>query len=148
MPRTRPRVYLASPFGFSASQKAHVLPLFIDALTRAGCDVYEPFSQNEQNGLGPSNGSGWAFAIAKADARAVVDCDAVFAVINGVPPDEGVCVELGVAVAVGKPYFLFRDDWRRCSDRQAFSYGLIVRAPYIAFDHAPYFTSTSQTLSI
>ena len=35
MPK-RPRVYLATPFGFSAHQRVHVLPLFIDALTSAG----------------------------------------------------------------------------------------------------------------
>ena len=36
----------------------------------------------------------------------VGEADAIFAVVNGVPPDEGVMVELGIAVALGKPTFL------------------------------------------
>ena len=91
--------------------------------------MYEPFSQNEQNGLGPASGDPtWAFAIAQADSRAVSACDAVFAVVNGVPPDEGVCVELGVAIATRTPYFLFRDDFRNAGDSAAFPCNLMLLA--------------------
>ena len=50
----------------------------------------------------------------------VVNSDATFAVVNGVPPDEGVMVELGMAIALGKPTFLFRDDFRRATDSEEY----------------------------
>ena len=40
------------------------------------------------------------------------DADGIFAVVNGCPPDEGVMVELGMAITWEKPVFLFRDDFR------------------------------------
>ena len=46
--------------------------------------------------------------------------DALFAVVNGCPPNEGVMVELGQAIAWGKPTFLFRDDFRRCADNEVY----------------------------
>ena len=38
--------------------------------------------------------------VAQADVQATRDCDAIFAVMNGNPPDEGVCIELGIAIAL------------------------------------------------
>jgi nucleoside 2-deoxyribosyltransferase len=48
----------------------------------------------------------------------VRDADALLAIVNGTPPDEGVMLELGAAIALGKPVFLYRDDFRRCSDSE------------------------------
>ena len=52
--------------------------------------------------------------------------DAIFAVVNGVPPDEGVMVELGMAIALGKPTFLFRDDFRRATDSEEYPLNLML----------------------
>ncbi len=52
--------------------------------------------------------------------------DAIFAVANGVPPDEGVMVELGMAIALGKPAFLFRDDCRRATDSEDYPLNLML----------------------
>lgn len=124
-----PVVYLASPFGFSTSAKRYVLPLVAEAIRSTGATVYEPFSTNKQNGLGPHNNEAnklWAFDIAYADRDAVRKADAIFAVINGMPPDEGVCVELGIAIALGKPTFLFRDDFRKCADSNLLDCNLMM----------------------
>ena len=51
---------------------------------------------------------------------------ALFAVVNGCPPDEGVVVELGMAIAWEKPVLLFRDDFRRCTDSGAYLLNLMV----------------------
>ena len=84
-----PIVYLASPLGFSESSKHYLLPRIIEKLEELELSVYEPFSTNLQNGLGPQSGNSmWALEIAYADRDAVKRCDAVFAVINGSPPDE------------------------------------------------------------
>ena len=62
----------------------------------------------------------------QADFRDVREADAVFAVVNGVPPDEGVMVELGMAIALGKPTFLFRDDFRRATDSEEYPLNLML----------------------
>ena len=68
-------------------------------------EVWEPFARNNQVDFAAT---GWAYKIGQADYRDVVESDGIFAVVNGVPPDEGVMVELGMAIALKKPTFLFR----------------------------------------
>ena len=46
---------------------------------------------------------GWAYKVGQNDLRLVREADGIFAVVNGCPPDEGVMVELGMAIAWGKP---------------------------------------------
>lgn len=121
----RKTIYLANPYGFSAQQRDLLLPPLIAALSGLGLEVWEPFARNA-----PSDPTvpGWAHAVARADARDVGAADAVFAVVNGTPPDEGVCIELGLAIAWGKPYFLFRDDFRRCADSDTYPLNLMLFA--------------------
>jgi nucleoside 2-deoxyribosyltransferase len=66
--------------------------------------------------------------VAQRDVQDVRDADALFAIVNGTPPDEGVMVELGVAIALGKPIFLFRDDFRRCTDSEHYPLNLMLFA--------------------
>ena len=54
--------------------------------------------------------------------------DAIFAIVNGTPPDEGVMVELGAAIALKKPAFLFGDDWRLCTDSERYPLNLMLFA--------------------
>ena len=62
------------------------------------------------------------------DLQDVRDADSMFAIVNGTPPDEGVMVELGAAMALGKPTFLFRDDFRRCTDSEEYPLNLMLFA--------------------
>ncbi len=119
----RKTVYLANPYGFSAQQRALLLPQIVEALEALELEVWEPFERNNQVDLSEP---GWAYRIGQADLRDVRDADAVFAVVNGVPPDEGVMVELGIAVALGKPTFLFRDDFRRATDSEEYPLNLML----------------------
>ena len=116
-------VYLANPYGFSEQQKTLLLPLVVAALEELGLEVWEPFARNNQVDFSQS---GWAYRIGQADFADVRDADAIFAIVNGVPPDEGVMVELGMAIALGKPTFLFRDDFRRLSDSNEYPLNLMV----------------------
>ena len=116
-------IYLANPYGFSAQQKATLLPTLVAALEALGLEVWEPFARNNQQDF---TERGWAHRIGQADVRDVVDADAIFAVVNGVPPDEGVMVELGIAIALGKPTFLFRDDLRRATDSERYPLNLML----------------------
>ena len=116
-------VYLANPYGFSAQQKEKLLPDIIAALESLGLEVWEPFARNNQEDLSVA---GWAYRIGQADFRDVRDSDAIFAIVNAVPPDEGVMVELGMAIALGKPTFLFRDDFRRVTDSEEYPLNLML----------------------
>ena len=122
-PSRRKTVYLANPYGFSAQQRALLLPQIVHALEALGLEVWEPFERNNQVDLSEP---GWAYRVGQADFRDVREADAVFAVVNGVPPDEGVMVELGMAIALGKPTFLFRDDFRRATDSEEYPLNLML----------------------
>ena len=101
---------MASPYGFSLQWKERLLPELISVLESLGLEVWEPFARNSQIDLLAED---WAYKVGQADLRDVFQADAFFAVVNGTPPDEGVMVELGAAIAWKKPIFLFRDDFLR-----------------------------------
>ena len=120
---SRKTIYLANPYGFSAQQRALLLPQLVEELDDMGLEVWEPFERNNQEDTAQA---GWAYRIGQADFRDVRESDAIFAVVNGVPPDEGVMVELGMAIALGKPTFLFRDDFRRATDSEEYPLNLML----------------------
>ncbi len=119
----RKTLYLASPYGFSAQQRTGPLADLVSALEEAGADVWEPFERNNQI---DQTKAGWAYDVGQDDLRDVREADGIFAVVNGCPPDEGVMVELGMAIAWGKPTFLFRDDFRRCTDSEDYPLNLML----------------------
>ncbi|MEY2978508.1 MAG: hypothetical protein RLZZ435_2647 [Cyanobacteriota bacterium] len=118
-------LYLANPYGFSAQQKQILLPAFLQTLEDLGVEVWEPFQRNNQVDFSQP---GWAYQVAQADLRDVQECDGILAIVNGTPPDEGVMVELGVAIALQKAIFLFRDDFRRCTDSEEYPLNLMLFA--------------------
>jgi nucleoside 2-deoxyribosyltransferase len=118
-------LYLANPYGFSAQQRELLLPPIVTQLASLGAEVWEPFARNNQVDFSQP---GWAYQVAQADVRDVEQCDGIFAIVNGTPPDEGVMVELGIAIALKKAIFLFRDDFRRCTDSEAYPLNLMVFA--------------------
>jgi nucleoside 2-deoxyribosyltransferase len=120
---TKKKIYLASSYGFSAQQKERLLPAFVQALEQVGAEVWEPFSRNNQVDFSEP---GWAYQVGQSDLRDVVESDAIFAIVNGTPPDEGVMVELGAAIALGRKTFLFRDDFRRCTDCEKYPLNLML----------------------
>lgn len=116
-------LYLANPYGFSRQLKDGPLVEIQAALESLGIEVWEPFQRNNQIDFSEP---GWAYGVGQSDLRDVRDSDGTFAVVNGCPPDEGVMVELGMAVAWGKPTFLFRDDFRRCTDSETYPLNLML----------------------
>ncbi len=124
MSTTTPKtLYLANPYGFSPQQRDGPLQELVAALESMGAEVWEPFARTSQIDL---TSASWAYRTGQADLRDVREADGLFAVVNGCPPDEGVMVELGMAIAWEKPVFLFRDDFRRCSDSEAYPLNLMV----------------------
>ncbi|MCY4490116.1 MAG: nucleoside 2-deoxyribosyltransferase [Thaumarchaeota archaeon] len=116
-------VYLASPYGFSEQQRVGPLQELVKVLGEMGADVWEPFERNNQ---GDTLRPGAAYQIGQKDMHDVRDSDGILAVVNGVPPDEGVMIELGMAIAWGKEVFLFRDDFRRCTDSGEYPLNLML----------------------
>ena len=117
------RVYLANPYGFSTQQRDGPLQDMIRILEGMGAEVWEPFERNNQT---DKTVPGFAYRIGQADMNDVRQCDAIFALVNGTPPDEGVMVELGMAIAWNKEVFLFRDDFRRCTDSEDYPLNLML----------------------
>lgn len=139
------RLYLANPYGFSQQQRSLLLPPIITALESLGAEVWEPFERNNQVDFASP---GWAYQVAQRDVQDVRNCDGLFAIVNGTPPDEGVMVELGMAIALDKSIFLFRDDFRRCTDSEAYPLNLMVFAglPEVGWEQY-FYTSVEEIRS-
>ena len=116
-------LYLANDYGFSRSLAAGPLHDLVTALEALGAVVWEPFTAGE---VGDPDSPQWAWRVGQTNVNAVRQADGVFAVVNGCPPDDGVMIEVGLAVAWRKPLFLFRDDIRRCADSDAYPLNLMV----------------------
>jgi len=135
-------IYLASPYGFADQWRLRLLPEFINKLESMGARVWEPFDRNSNV---DQSESGWANKVACSNLRDLRDADSLFAIVNGSPPDEGVMVELGVAIALGKPTFLFRDDFRKCTDSDEYPLNLMIfmGIPYDSW-HEYYYSSLDE----
>ena len=116
-------IYLANPYGFSEQQRNGPLKDIVAVVEGLGVRVWEPFARNNQGGkLKPGD----AYRIGQKDMYDVKYSDAILAVVNGAPPDEGVMIELGMAIAWGHEIFLFRDDFRRSADSGDYPLNLML----------------------
>ncbi len=116
-------LYLASPYGFSKHWSLKLLPDFITKLEVMGATVWEPFARNSNIDI---TTPGWANKVANSNLADLREADGLFAIVNGAPPDEGVMIEIGVAIALGKPTFLFRDDFRKSTDSDEYPLNLMI----------------------
>jgi nucleoside 2-deoxyribosyltransferase len=137
-------LYLANPYGFSKQQRSLLLPPIIQALQALGLEVWEPFERNNQIDFSQA---GWAYRVAQADFQDVKACDGIFAIVNGTPPDEGVMVELGMAIALNKSIFLFRDDFRRCTDSEQYPLNLMIFAGLPETEWQNFFYTSVEEIS-
>ncbi|MCY4463452.1 MAG: nucleoside 2-deoxyribosyltransferase [Albidovulum sp.] len=137
-------LYLANPYGFSTQLREKPLQEISDALADLGIEVWEPFQRNNQIDRAVA---GWAYSIGQADLRDVRNSDGIFAIVNGCPPDEGVMVELGMAIAWNKPTFLFRDDFRRCTDSEIYPLNLMLFTGLPESDWESYYYSSIEEIS-
>jgi len=116
-------IYLANPMGFSPLEKSLILPRIVEKLEALDLEVIEPFARY---GHLDFTKPGVPYQVGQICLSEVEACDAIFAVINGTPPDEGVLIELAYAMALGKEIFLFRDDWRKCSDSDIYPLNIMI----------------------
>ena len=116
------KLYLANPYGFSKQSKK-LLCEFINIFNDLNIEVFEPFERSKN--IIEIEGE-WAYDLAKNNFNDLKNCDCIFAIVNGCPPDEGVMIELGIAIALKKEIFLFRDDFRNCSDSNEYPLNLML----------------------
>ena len=116
------KLYLANSYGFS-KQTNKLLFEFVHIFNDLNVEVYEPFARTKN--IIKQEGE-WAYEIAKSNFQDLKNCDCIFAIVNGNPPDEGVMIELGIAIALKKKIFLFRDDFRNCSDSNQYPLNLML----------------------
>ena len=116
------KLYLANPYGFSKQTKS-LLNEFINIFNDLNIEVYEPFERTKQIIQKKDN---WAYNLAESNFHDLKKCDCIFAIVNGTPPDEGVMIELGIAIALKKEIFLFRDDFRNCADSNQYPLNLML----------------------
>ena len=116
------KLYLANPYGFSGQIKS-LLHEFIHIFNNLNIEVYEPFERTKH--IIKKEGE-WAYELAKSNFHDLKNCDCIFAIVNGTPPDEGVMIELGIAIALKKKIFLFRDDFRKCTDSNQYPLNLML----------------------
>ncbi len=118
----RKKLYLANPYGFSKQTKT-LLDEFIKIFNELNIEVIEPFERTKPL---IKQKSEWAYDVARSNFQDLKECDCIFAIVNGNPPDEGVMIELGIAIALKKDIFLFRDDFRNCSDSNQYPLNLML----------------------
>ena len=116
------KLYLANPYGFSKQTK-NLLHEFLNIFHELNIEVYEPFERTTHI---VKNEDNWAYKLAESNFKDLKKCDCIFAIVNGTPPDEGVMIELGIAIALQKKIFLFRDDFRNCSDSNQYPLNLMI----------------------
>ena len=121
----RKKLYLANPYGFSKQTKT-LLNEFIKIFNELNVEVFEPFER------------------AKPLIQKESDC--IFAIVNGNPPDEGVMIELGIAIALKKEIFLFRDDFRNCSDSDIYPLNLMLFLGLPKYDWEKYYFESLQDI--
>ena len=96
---------------------------FIDIFNDLNIEVLEPFERTKHITQKDDN---WAYELARSNLNDLKKCECIFAIVNGNTPDEGVMIELGIAIALKKEIFLFRDDFRNCSDSNQYPLNLML----------------------
>ena len=137
------RLYLANPYGFSKQTKELLID-FIKIFKNLNLEVYEPFERTKDINI---NKSSWAYEIAKKNYSDLQKSDCIFAIVNGNPPDEGVMIELGIAIALKKEIFLFRDDFRNCSDSDQYPLNLMLFLGLPKDDWEKYFLESLEEIT-
>ena len=108
---TGKRIYFASPL-FNEAERAYNLKV-VEMLEKHGYEGFLPqrdgFLAAELEGKTEEEKVAQIF---QKDYEEVMKSDIVFMVLDGRVPDEGACVELGMAYAAGKKCYGFKNDAR------------------------------------
>lgn len=105
------RVYFAAPLFCEAEKKFN--EELVSVLEGAGYSVFLPQRDGlEAAAMGGLDEAEVSRRIFEADISEIKRADVLFMMLDGRVPDEGACVELGYAHALGKPCYGIRTDVR------------------------------------
>jgi nucleoside 2-deoxyribosyltransferase len=117
-----PKVYLASPLGFSPELKPY-LERVKTRLHQLGYEVFDPWAQpfskeiREASGISDHDERIRAFIrlakeIGAPNENRIRESDILLGVLDGAEVDSGCAAEIGFAMAIRKKCFGLRTDWR------------------------------------
>ena len=132
-----PRIYLASPLGFSEAGRYFYQSVLVPYVKRLGYDVLDPWALTDPGKIdavqrlpyGPEKREAWRTLNREigANNRAAIDrAQGVIAVLDGVDVDSGTAAEVGYAFARGKLIVGYRGDFRLSADNEGSTVNLQV----------------------
>ena len=132
-----PKIYLASPLGFSEAGRHFYTSVLIPFVAGLGYEILDPWALADSQKIdavqrlpyGPEKRDAWTVLNREIGAtnRAAIDAaDAVVAVLDGVDVDSGTAAEIGYAFAKGKPILGYRGDFRLAADNEGSTVNLQV----------------------
>ena len=134
---SRPRIYLASPLGFSQAGRHFYDGVLLPFVRGLGYDVLDPWTLTEPARIaavqalpyGRARREAWRLLNREIGAtnRAAIDrADGVVAVLDGVDVDSGTAAEVGYAFARAKLIVGYRGDFRLSADNEGSTVNLQV----------------------
>jgi nucleoside 2-deoxyribosyltransferase len=123
------KVYVASPLGFSETSKRFYIDVLLAGLAEREYTVLDPWTLTPQNRINAVAGLPYGLERQEAwrqlnpeigdnNRRALDECDAVLAVLDGPDVDSGTASEIGYAAAKGKVVLGYRNDFRLSADNE------------------------------
>jgi len=134
---TAPRIYMASPLGFSEAGRHFYGTVLVPFVAGLGYEVLDPWALAEQAKIetvqrlpyGSEKREAWRKLNREIGAtnRAAIDrADGLVAVLDGVDVDSGTAAEIGYAFARGKLIVGYRGDFRLSADNEGSTVNLQV----------------------
>ena len=132
-----PKIYLASPLGFSESGRFFMYEKLIPSIEYSGYSVINPWDVAPKNLIEKANLMDKGIErtiflnnlnslIGDRNIDAIDSCLGIFAVLDGVDVDSGVASEIGYGYAIGKTIMGYRNDFRNAGDNEASKINLQV----------------------
>ena len=123
------KIYLAGPLGFSEPGRAFHQNSVIPAIVRLGHTPLDPWALTDPAKIaavqslpyGEAKRDAWRTLnqeIGANNAAAILECDVVFAVLDGIDVDSGTAAEIGYAFAQKRPILGYRSDFRLAADNE------------------------------
>ena len=137
MKKNPPKVYLASPFGFSESGRLFYYEKLVPLVVEVGFEVLDPWVLTTDKILKPAialpygqkKKDKWQKInkiIGQNNAKAIKNCNLILAVVDGTDVDSGTASEIGYGAALGKAVIGYRSDFRLSSDNEGSTVNLQV----------------------
>ncbi len=127
MKEKSPKIYLASPLGFSESGRLFYYEKLVPLVVEVGFEVLDPWVLTKDKILKPAMAlpygqkkkNKWRKInkiIGRNNANAIKKCNLILACLDGVDIDSGTAAEIGYGVALGKTVIGYRSDFRLAGD--------------------------------